>query len=474
MTAFNRSPRYAKYVLGLLTGLNFFNYVDRLVIVTMYAALREKFDFSDSQLGSFWLSFFVVHALATFPLGWLSDRMDRRKIIGFGVIAWSLATLGSAWAVGFLSLFLLRGVVGIGEAAYNPPSNALLCEIYPNTKSRVIAIYNAGMFAGACAGLAAGGYFGFPAAFQIVAIPGLVMGVLALFLDVPPERTVQTGESPRFASMLKDGMRILKLPTLRWILVCGIFISAASGGYIGWIVDFTTRYKGMTVLQATKIYTVIVFTAGLGGVLLGGLLADRWQKASPRGRTLTIALGFFCATPFTLLILVFDTGVPFFIAGWFLLFFLSFYNGPIAAIIDDVVDDRDAGTAQATFVFFIHVIGTGPGGFLIGFLSNWASKHMVPASHWLHVAGIAVVQAIGAGPARFMESTFNDFVTRHAVPPDNGLRLAFLMPAAYVALAGGAAYMASRHVAADLRRRGERASASATASTKVVAAAASG
>jgi len=42
-------------------------------------------------------AFLIVHALATFPLGWLSDRIDRRKIIGIGVIVWSLATFGSAF-----------------------------------------------------------------------------------------------------------------------------------------------------------------------------------------------------------------------------------------------------------------------------------------------------------------------------------------------------------------------------------------
>src|SRR5262249_8448645 len=146
--------RYGWYIVALLTAINFFNYVDRLVIVTMYEDLRAKFGFTDDQLGAFWMAFFLVHALATFPLRWLPDRIDRRKIIGFGIIAWSMATLGSAYAWGFVSMLILRSAIGIGEAAYGAPANALLCEIFPSKKSLLVGIFNTGMFLGACVGMA--------------------------------------------------------------------------------------------------------------------------------------------------------------------------------------------------------------------------------------------------------------------------------------------------------------------------------
>src|SRR5262249_34006263 len=148
-----------------------------------------SFHFSDAQLGAFWMAFFVVHAVATFPLGWLSDRIDRRKIIGLGIIAWSLATLGSAYAWGFVSMLFFRSLIGIGEAAYGAPANALLCEIFPEKKSLLVGIFNAGMFVGACVGMAFGATIGFPGAFKAVAIPGILLGIAALRLQVPPDRT---------------------------------------------------------------------------------------------------------------------------------------------------------------------------------------------------------------------------------------------------------------------------------------------
>jgi MFS family permease len=221
--------RYAWYIVGLLTAINFLNYVDRMVIVTMYDDLRDRFGFSNDQLGAFWAAFFAVHALATFPLGWASDRIDRRKIIGLGVIVWSLATLGSASAWGFVSMLVLRGAVGIGEAAYGPPANALLCEVFPGKKAAVVGIFNGGMLLGACVGLAAGGLVGFPRAFQAVAVPGFVLGALAMTLRVSPERTQPAGKA-ELGKMFLDGVRMLKIPTLRWMLPSGILISFAAGG----------------------------------------------------------------------------------------------------------------------------------------------------------------------------------------------------------------------------------------------------
>ena len=111
---------------ALLTLINFVNYLDRMVIVTMYDDLRRVFHLTNGQLGALSTGFYIVHSLATVPFGWASDRFDRRRVIAAGVICWSAATLGSAYAWSFASLLFLRAAIGIGEAAYGPASSAVL------------------------------------------------------------------------------------------------------------------------------------------------------------------------------------------------------------------------------------------------------------------------------------------------------------------------------------------------------------
>jgi MFS family permease len=394
---------------ALLTLINFVNYLDRMVIVTMYDDLRRVFQLSNGQLGALSTGFYVVHSLATVPFGWASDRFDRRRVIAAGVIAWSAATLGSAYAWGFFSLLFLRAAIGVGEAAYGPASSAVLCEIDPRRKARLNAVYNGGMFAGACAGLWLGGALGFPRAFELVAWPGFVLGVLALFLPIAPHRTDVVQPARRslrqvLAEMSGGVKNTLRIPTLRWLLASAVFVSFASGGYVTWIVDFTVSVKGMSQAEARPLYAVIALTGGLAG----GFLADRWQRRSPRGRVLTMALGFLAAVPFCLGIIFIDRGPLFVVVAWLLMFFLPFYNGPMPAIVDDVVDDDQATAAQAAFIPFLHILGTGAAALVVGYVSE-------------------------------MEGV--------------GMRGAFALPAVATLLAAGTAYKASTLVAADMRAK---------------------
>jgi MFS transporter, Spinster family, sphingosine-1-phosphate transporter len=413
-----RSRRYGQYVVGLLTLINFVNYLDRMVVVTMYDDLRRQFGFTNGQLGALSSGFFVVHALATVPFGWASDRFDRRKVIAFGVVAWSAATYGSAYAVGFLSMLLLRALVGVGEAAYGPASNAILCEVDPRGKARLNAIYNGGMFAGACAGLWLGGALGFPLAFELVALPGFVLGLIALTLDIPRHRIdlAAAASTPSMREVGKEMIggirRTLAIPTLRWMLASGTLISFAAGGYTTWIVDFTIQVKGMSQEQARPLYALIALSGGILGVLAGGIVADRWQGRSRRGRVLTIATGFFCAVPFCIGVILVDHGWPYIVIAWLLMFFLPFYSGPMPAVIDDVVDAEEATTAQASFIPFLHILGTGASAVIIGAISE------VP---WI------------------------------------GLRWAFALPALATLLAGVCALRASHFVTRDVAARDERA-----------------
>jgi MFS transporter, Spinster family, sphingosine-1-phosphate transporter len=422
-----RTRRYGWYVVGLLTLINFVNYLDRMVVVTMYDDLREHFHFTNGQLGALSSGFFVVHALGTLPLGWASDRFDRRAVISVGVLVWSAATLCSAYAVGFVSLLLLRACVGIGEAAYGPASSAILCEVDPKRKARLNAIYNGGMFAGACIGLYLGGLLGFPRAFELVALPGFALAILAWRLDVPPRRTDAPARVESFleaAREMRDGVRgTLAIPTLRWMLVSATLISFAAGGYTTWIVDFTVQVKGMSQDQARPLYAVIALSGGVLGVLSGGYLGDRWQAHSQRGRVLTIALGFFAAVPFCVGVILIDHGWPYIVVAWFLMFFLPFYSGPMPAVIDDVVDDDQATTAQASFVPFLHIFGTGLAAYVVGQVSE--------------------IESIG-------------------------MRGAFVLPAIATLLAGCAALRASHFVARDIAARNTRAKPTPSRTTSAI------
>jgi MFS transporter, Spinster family, sphingosine-1-phosphate transporter len=387
--------RYAWYVLGLLTTINLVNYVDRMVIVSMYDDLRRIFHVSNAEIGLLGGSFFAVHAITTYPFGWMADRYNRKWILAAAVLGWSLATLGTAYALGFGTLLLFRGMVGVGEAAYGPVSNALLCEIFPNAKARAVGIFNGGMFAGACIGMAIGFILGFPLAFKLVAIPGLILGVLVVFLKIPKLRPgTHAPATVSLTQIRRDFVHVFSSRTMQWMLASGILISFTAGASVSWVVDFFKQTKDLPDATITPIVGLIALTGGVSGVVAAGFVADRLQKRYPWGRTGTMAYGFAMSIPFSLIAIYVDGGWYFLAGSWLQMFFLPWYNGPMAAVIDDVVDDRDANGAQAAFTFWLHLVGTAPGPYVVGFASDhWGLRHamLIPTATCLGAAICALI-----------------------------------------------------------------------------------
>src|SRR5262249_10639636 len=89
-------------------------------------------------------------------------------------------------------LLLTRCLVGIGEAAYGPVAPAMLSDLYPERKrGRILAFFYMAIPVGSALGFVIGGQvadtaWGWGGAFQVVVLPGLVLGVLCFFMREPP------------------------------------------------------------------------------------------------------------------------------------------------------------------------------------------------------------------------------------------------------------------------------------------------
>src|SRR5437868_9643698 len=120
-------PRgYPRYVLAVMVGINFLNYLDRYILPAVASRIQAEFHLSDSQVGLLGSAFLLVYAIGTIPFGIWADRGVRKTVIGIGVTIWSLATLFTGLARNYLQLFAARAVLGIGEASCYPAGTAVL------------------------------------------------------------------------------------------------------------------------------------------------------------------------------------------------------------------------------------------------------------------------------------------------------------------------------------------------------------
>ena len=181
----------AASVLALLFLANLFNFFDRTMPAILIEEVREDFALSDTQIGLVASAFTVVYAIAGIPLGRLADLRPRRKIMGWGLAAWSVLTAASGAVGSFATLLLVRLGVGIGEASYAPAANSLIADLYPAARrSRAIAIFMLGLPIGLVlayftVGAIAEAFDSWRAPFFLAAIPGLILAVFIFRIREP-------------------------------------------------------------------------------------------------------------------------------------------------------------------------------------------------------------------------------------------------------------------------------------------------
>lgn len=176
--------------------------------------------------------------------------------------------------------------------------------------------------------------------------------------------------SGAFDELVRALAMVFRTPTLVYVFVGGALISFGMNGIVGWAPTFMSRELGLTVSQAAVLLGTWGLVAGTAGALFGGLLADFLRRYTDTSRVLTISFGLLIGGPLAIwLLTVRDMAhfVPIFCAAFF---FLSWFNGPIAAIIFDVVPARISATVAGAYLLFIHLAGDAISFPLVGALSD--------------------------------------------------------------------------------------------------------
>jgi len=145
------SPRYAWYMVVILTLAYILSFVDRYILGLLIEPIKADLGLSDTQIGLLLgPAFAVFYATMGLPLGYAADRKRRTWIVAAGVFVWSFATAASGMAKSFAHMALARVSVGIGEATLGPCAMSMISDSFPREKrGRPIAFYTAALSLGA-------------------------------------------------------------------------------------------------------------------------------------------------------------------------------------------------------------------------------------------------------------------------------------------------------------------------------------
>jgi sugar phosphate permease len=178
------------------------------------------------------------------------------------------------------------------------------------------------------------------------------------------------GVSDVFGELVRGVALVLRTPTLVYVFLSGAMVSFGLNGVVGWGPTFASRELGWTASQAAGLLGKWGLIFGVLGTLFGGVLADFLKKYTDAGRVWTVALGLLLGGPLTIwLLTIRDPAhfIPVFCAAFFC---LTWYNGPLAATIFDVVPARISATVVGAYLLFIHLAGDAIALPLVGGLSD--------------------------------------------------------------------------------------------------------
>jgi MFS family permease len=383
----NQSGKQARYTLFILFAINLLNFYDRHIFGALAEPIRREWSLSDSQIGWLATAFTLLYAVVGVPLGRLSDRWNRAKLLSWGVAAWSLLTAASGMAWNYGSMFATRLGVGVGEAACAPAANSLIGDLYPSgQRARALAFFMLGLplgnFLGTfVSGVIAAGY-GWRMAFYVAGIPGLFIAALALRVPDPPRGA---SESSPMAGRAHDGSpywTILKIPTMCLIIVTGALFNFIMYALATFLPAFISRYHSLDLRLSTTIAALAFGLTGVPGLLLGGWAADRAAQFHANGRLLVsfgatliaaICLGLAfsqLAGHVTAFVVLLGTGCMIAFA----------YYASVYATIQEIVPPSLRGTAMALYFLAMYLLGGSFGPVLTGKLSDYFAHRAMAAA----------------------------------------------------------------------------------------------
>lgn len=305
------SARYAWFVMSIFFLAAIVSYTDRLILNLLVDPIRQELGVTDTDVSLLQgAAFALIYGILGLPLGRFADRHNRRNLIIAGILVWSVATAACGFARTFWQLFAARVFVGVGEAALAPAVMSLIPDYFPpERRGTAISVFLMGGQAGAGLAFIIGGvlvdafaigHFAFvPLVGQMppwravlisLALPGVLIAGL-LFSVQEPVRRERGASATRSLGDLARYFR-LNAAAVFLILIAHALINLCDYGQSAWFPSVLTRRFHLSETQIGSYIGIVGTLASFAGTLLGGVLADRWQKKGAldgRARVMLIA-----------------------------------------------------------------------------------------------------------------------------------------------------------------------------------------
>jgi len=444
----NYSKTYRFWLLAVLLFVNALNLADRQGMAITAPAIKHDLQLSDTQLGLLMgLGFAIFFSLLALPIARLAERSHRARIIAISVGVLGVMLGFCSVARNFWQFLLCRVGVGAGDAGFGPPVASLLGDHYPSSKrASANSIIWLGAPVGAILGSVAGGWIaqhmGWRVWFAALAVPSLVIGLLAFFTLREPPRGMADGvvhEGPP-PSMTKVIGFLWSKKSMRQILLGAGFAAIGLNGLGQFFARYFASNFHMGLAQAGAIMGLMAGISMASGLALGGFGVDWAAKRDRRWFVWGPAIALVLAAP------IFFVGIAqanlvaallILMAGHVALFV---YWTPTIALAQNMVGANMRASSAFVGNLVLGLVGIGLGPTLAGIFSDlFAQQAFAPGD-------FATLCKGGAAAA----SASSSLVQACADASAAGVRHSIMALSLFFGIGGICYFLAARDVRKDL------------------------
>ena len=385
---------YPWVVVALLWGVALLNYMDRQMLSTMKDAMQVDIVELQSATNFGWLMaiFLYIYGFMSPVSGIIADRLNRKWLIVGSLFVWSAVTYLMGVATTFSQVFWLRALMGVSEALYIPAGLSLIAD-YHSEKSRSLAvgIHMTGLYTGQAVGgfgATVAAAYSWHTTFHWFGIIGIAYAVVLVFF-LRDKKTQEAADRP--LRQLKEpvgvSLRSLLGNVAFWVILL-YFAAPSLPGWAtkNWLPTLFAENLDMPMSQAGPLSTITIAVSSFIGVILGGVLSDRWVQKNLRGRVYTGAIGLGMTIP-SLLLLGYGHSLLA-VVGAGLLFGVGYgmFDANNMPILCQFVSARQRATAYG----IMNMVGVFAGAFITSLLGRWGDGGNLGAGF----AMLAVVVAV--------------------------------------------------------------------------------
>lgn len=288
---------YSWIVVILLFFVGLLNYADRQIISTLkdYMSINITELNNAEMFGNLMAIFLWVYGIFSPISGILSDFFNRKHIIIWSLIIWSISVFLTGYSNSYNEIYFLRGLMGVSEAFYIPAALSLISSYHPKyTLSLAISIHTIGIYIGQIFG-SYGAYFAdkysWHHVFIYMGIIGILYGIILLILLKDKFRIkIKKQYKLNFKSFINNKYFYIILFSFVIISVCGWTIR-------NWIPTIFSNKLNIEQISSGPI-SIITFTiCSFIGAISGGFLSDKLYKLYNNGRLYITILGLILMIP---------------------------------------------------------------------------------------------------------------------------------------------------------------------------------